>query len=864
MMQSHTLVCPHCGNRKFSKEITVDTPVLRCPCCDTTFVTEVGLRLAERSAAETARLENLTRQLREAMKNNDADSLISRAEEIREINPDDYTARYCFAFGKSRRGEQGYIRDFYATPASTATEEELRAVVAHVTENSAFRDWRAVEKYLTGLSGRLADTDALLSEYHRVYDARLQRESDYLDGERDVFVCHSSHDRDAVAEVLRSIEVGGKSYWVSSRNLRPNDSENYWGAITRAIRSCRIFLLVYSKDAARSTDVMRELEIAYQHKKTVLELNLDATPHTEGSVFDRILDGKTWVDASKSLKHGLADLGDRLFDTLLNLPGEDSTAGLADLPEAGGAPSDYEPTYENARLLLERGREMGLGEQWIAEAYRLFLVSAKEGGDPRAWFGLGLCLWFGYGAPRDEMKADRIFGDYYDELEALAESDPAAAYILYEYYRYGLGVYEDEPRATEWLTRAADGGYPRAQYVLSCQAGAKKSVELLEAAYTAGFHLAAYAKANLLFLGYHLTAGRGRTVTADRNAAVHLYREGARAGDPRCRHRLGETFLYKKGFDVFEGRLTAVTDRLPDLQNGILTLPSGVTAIAPKALAGIAGLRILVLPETVAEIAPDAFGEDTVPEIRCAGLAATASVNRLRTARRAARAARARAFFAHPTVWLMTLLLAVGLLVALGGIFGFLRLPNLFMCFYYAAVAVFGLVCFLIPTEYYYKGFLYPAELSLCTLGILGFAFGGWISDRWCVIPAAALLIAAVITVTYKAGVAFFGDDVCDSFAPPILVLLLVALVVPLGALTGLLPLALHPLGSTFAALGFLVTGLLSFFAVDEGDTWMCILGPISILATAIVFFYAGAMAWWISLLLLLTAVPMIIGSTQW
>src|SRR5205823_13215789 len=75
-----------------------------------------------------------------------------------------------------------------------------------------------------------------------------------------VFISFSSHDRKAAETICKAVEQRGLECWVSSRNIGPG--ENFQEAITRAIRSAKVMILVFSANANNSLEVKKEIALA--------------------------------------------------------------------------------------------------------------------------------------------------------------------------------------------------------------------------------------------------------------------------------------------------------------------------------------------------------------------------------------------------------------------------------------------------------------------------------------------------------------------------------------------------------------------------------------------------------------------------
>jgi adenylate cyclase len=109
-----------------------------------------------------------------------------------------------------------------------------------------------------------------------------------------VFISYASQDV-AVAEKLCAVLEGANlPCWIAPRNVRAGES--YAAAIVGAINSCRMLVLVLSKNAIASGHVLREVERASSKMRPVLSVRMDATelpPELEYFV-----SANHWLDAT--------------------------------------------------------------------------------------------------------------------------------------------------------------------------------------------------------------------------------------------------------------------------------------------------------------------------------------------------------------------------------------------------------------------------------------------------------------------------------------------------------------------------------------------------------------------------------------
>ena len=109
-----------------------------------------------------------------------------------------------------------------------------------------------------------------------------------------VFISHSSEDREIIlrfAEALRNAKI---SYWLDL-DLPPGSS--YAREIIKGIDESPVFLLVYSAQvAAKSDDVLNEIEEARRTRKIIIPVRIDSTEYTDD--FKYHLNRLQWIDAA--------------------------------------------------------------------------------------------------------------------------------------------------------------------------------------------------------------------------------------------------------------------------------------------------------------------------------------------------------------------------------------------------------------------------------------------------------------------------------------------------------------------------------------------------------------------------------------
>ena len=300
--------CTTCGAQV---ELDHDRKTGFCKACNNTFVVSHGEHLSHIEIDKTKDLKNNRQLLDKAVGNDDIDAILRFSDQIRKIIPDDYVANYFHAYAAKKKHNPRYMNIFYQSFLFEATERDIDRVCKHIIDKSDLRDYKQVKNYLSYVRKKK------LEAYENAFNERKRLEDNFASIPRDAFICHRSTDGTIASNVVEVLEADGYTCWISSRNLRPNDNENYWRNIKDAIEKCSIFLVVSSQDAMLSNDVQREIEYAQNLEKPKLEFKIDTTPHT--SLFKYFFDGIKWIDGYTELSKGLEALKERFFDKKLQV-----------------------------------------------------------------------------------------------------------------------------------------------------------------------------------------------------------------------------------------------------------------------------------------------------------------------------------------------------------------------------------------------------------------------------------------------------------------------------------------------------------------------------------------------------------------
>ena len=121
---------------------------------------------------------------------------------------------------------------------------------------------------------------------------------------RDVFISHSTADKQWADEACTAIEARKISCWIAPRDILPGSE---WGAaIIEGIDACRVMVLIFSQDANSSPQVRREIERAIGKGLIVLPFRVEDVKPSGALEF--ALSNTHWLDGFKSPKQRQLDL----------------------------------------------------------------------------------------------------------------------------------------------------------------------------------------------------------------------------------------------------------------------------------------------------------------------------------------------------------------------------------------------------------------------------------------------------------------------------------------------------------------------------------------------------------------------------
>lgn len=109
----------------------------------------------------------------------------------------------------------------------------------------------------------------------------------------DVFISHSSEDKQAADATCAALEAAGIRCWIAPRDVRPGFE--YGAEIIKSIDMCRVMVLLFSSNANQSRQIHREIERAVSKGVTIIPVCIENVVPTQSMEY--FLGGIHWLDA---------------------------------------------------------------------------------------------------------------------------------------------------------------------------------------------------------------------------------------------------------------------------------------------------------------------------------------------------------------------------------------------------------------------------------------------------------------------------------------------------------------------------------------------------------------------------------------
>jgi hypothetical protein len=122
----------------------------------------------------------------------------------------------------------------------------------------------------------------------------------------DVFISHSSKDKQAADAICHALENSGIKCWIAPRDVTPGSE--YAEELIKGIKYSKVFLLIFSRESNVSKPVSKEIESAFRYEKTVIPFRIEDVEMRES--LEYYLSNLHWLDAFPD---------DKEFDSLVKV-----------------------------------------------------------------------------------------------------------------------------------------------------------------------------------------------------------------------------------------------------------------------------------------------------------------------------------------------------------------------------------------------------------------------------------------------------------------------------------------------------------------------------------------------------------------
>jgi tetratricopeptide (TPR) repeat protein len=189
-----------------------------------------------------------------------------------------------------------------------------------------------------------------------------------------VFISYASADADLAMTLCESIEAGGGRCWIAPRDIPPG--MNYAEALTDAIDSCGVFVLVFSESSSRSPNVANEIEHAASGGHPIFLVRTDSAHPQANRQLNLFLARHHWFDAVGQESSVYLP---KLVEAVLRLIAQRDTDGRAEFRPTTPTPDVSDTEAASAIAAIETGRELEWAGEWAgAEDYYRNLLFAGD------------------------------------------------------------------------------------------------------------------------------------------------------------------------------------------------------------------------------------------------------------------------------------------------------------------------------------------------------------------------------------------------------------------------------------------------------------------------------------------------------
>ena len=212
MEEIKSLICTRCGSHHIEM---VNNELFRCTSCDAlikmdkafNFEKEYKRLIEEGKTVDIANLRSLVKKALEG--HIDKSLLTNTCAEILKILPDDVLSLFYIKYVNRNKNPFEY-ESFLESLIYNATITEMDEIINVIISSTKKREEEKVRKLSNYFYQGKYDNAINESLKQRTKEIDL-----FSDVPRDIFICHSSLDKDKVNEILNMLEEDGNTCWIS-------------------------------------------------------------------------------------------------------------------------------------------------------------------------------------------------------------------------------------------------------------------------------------------------------------------------------------------------------------------------------------------------------------------------------------------------------------------------------------------------------------------------------------------------------------------------------------------------------------------------------------------------------------------------
>lgn len=389
--------------------------------------------------------------------------------------------------------------------------------------------------------------------------------------EYQIFISHTSKDKDLAWELCVSLERHGFSCWIAPRDIPAGCK--YELAIMNGIETCPVMVVVCTDNIHSSDYMLDEINAAKRRKKLIISAFMQEG-YSFNEEYEFLLSRYQWVDITDgNIPSHIAEITDAVSDKIapsnrlrshtFKVTTEAGTVSSVQTINADGGMNNIDAIRKKAvmgdmwsQYIL--GRMYG-GGYMVAGSYSEAVKLYKEASTKGHLMARSVLHSL---VPSEMDVSDDDLGAWMEKnagkfISLAEDGNPIAQCDVGWMYQYGKGRHQSYKDALDWYKRSASQGYARAQNILGVMyrdgIGTEKSYkDALDM-----FKLAAdqnYARAQYhIALMYHY----GQGVEKSDISAVGYLLTAANQGHPMAQNFLG--YLYQHGLGVERSDISAVT-----------------------------------------------------------------------------------------------------------------------------------------------------------------------------------------------------------------------------------------------------------------------------------------------------------------